>query len=240
MTIHKSALAPATSFLIATLCSQAVLAGTVTYKGHPLTSDSRVINGKIYVPLADVAKALSCKIVTVNGISDIQPASTPTSSAVVAGGANQVNATKGGVGDWLFDGRWRFKVNKVSVVSSFDYKYGDNAETETPNGANDLLVVVECSIKNGHTISDEPILTAHGLNTQATALDDDQGQSYPPAGFDNRNGQLAPGAMRNFAVIYSVPKGTNIAAMTFTLYGYSTSDSVSNVRIDLTGTKVSN
>ncbi|HEX5324303.1 MAG TPA: hypothetical protein VFW40_10990, partial [Capsulimonadaceae bacterium] len=190
-------------------------------------------------PLSDVARALGgtvsphgsgYEIVTGQGAP-----SSSDASRTAAGGANEVGGTNGNIGDWFFNGYWRFRVSKVERVSSYSYQYFPGGGVSSPDGPNDELVVVFCTIKNGEQNSDEPILTRNGLGTQKTALTDDQGQSYPPRDFDVRGGNLAPGAGKNFAVVFPVPKGTTLKDMIFTLYSFGASNKASNVRVSMAG-----
>jgi hypothetical protein len=236
MVTSKTASILGATGLIALITLGPLYAGTVSYKGQTFTSDSRVVGGKVYVPLADVAKLLNGRVAGSGGSYQIVTAGGSSQSA--AGGANQINGTKGAVGDWLFDGRWRFRVNKVNLVPSYSFKYSSSTETDNPSGTNDLLVVMDCTIKNGLQNSDEPILTAHGLATQATAVTDDQGQSYAPVDFDVRGGAIVPGGAKNFTVVFSVPKGTKLTSLIFSIYSYANSTKLTNARIDLANLEV--
>jgi hypothetical protein len=158
-----------------------------------------------------------------------------TEHKLAPGGANEVHGTKGKVGDWFFDGKWRFRVSKVARPNVYHYIYSPLAGTDKPSGPNDQLLVFYCTMKNGMSTSDQPILSSAGLATQATAVTDDQGVSYPPIDFDSRNGSVVPGGAKNFAVIFSVPKGANLSELIFTLYSYGNSLKPTNVRVSLAG-----
>ena len=133
------------------------------------------------------------------------------------GGANQVKGTKGKVGDWFFDGKWRFRVIKIERPDVYHYQFNPLAGSDKPSGPNDQLLVFYCTMKNGMSSSDQPILSSAGLASQATAVTDDQGTSYPPIDFDSRNGSVVPGGAKNFAVIFSVPKSANLSELIFTI-----------------------
>ncbi|HEX8237583.1 MAG TPA: hypothetical protein VF600_16620 [Abditibacteriaceae bacterium] len=66
--------------------------------GKVASTSVRVIDGKAYVPLSDVATSLGMAVVKNGGDYEIKK----------AGGANQVGNMNGKVGDVLFDGKWRF------------------------------------------------------------------------------------------------------------------------------------
>lgn len=104
------------------------------------STDVRVINGKSYVPVTDVAKALNLQVV-VNG-NRIE--------LTRAGGAMQVDGLMGKTGDWLFDGGWRFRVNRVYRADSYEGKwefYGEQVYTAQEGKE---LIVVEYSYRNGN------------------------------------------------------------------------------------------
>jgi len=205
---------------------------SVTYHGATVSTDVTVINGHPYVPLADMARALGGKVVQSGGNYEIVVSGSSGSGKTAAGGANQVEGEHGKVGDMLFNGYWRFQVKGVERMDHYNWQYSGNSGSNKPANANDELVVLTCLIKNGHKDAEQPILQASGTSAQKTALADDQGQSYQPLDFDVRPGYLTPGAGKTFAVIFSVPKGTHLKDLIFTLYGFGSSKP-SNVRISL-------
>src|SRR5689334_457235 len=85
---------------------------TLILNGEVASRDVRVIDGRPYVPVADVAKALGQTVVTRGGGWEI----------TAAGGANQIQGLQGKIGDTLFDGRWRFQVVAVEPVDSYMLK----------------------------------------------------------------------------------------------------------------------
>jgi hypothetical protein len=212
---------------------------TVYYHDQVMTQDARQIDGRTYVPLSDVAHALGAQVASRGDgfaiVTGGSGSSTSAGSRTAAGGANEVRGANGNVGDWFFNGLWRFRVSKVERTDEYNFQFAASPENDKPSGGNDELVVCYCTIKNGHAQTEEPVLTSHGLASQNTALTDDQGQSYAPIDFDVRGGGLTPGAAKNFAVVFSVPKGTKIKDLIFTLYGFATSTKASNVRVNLAG-----
>lgn len=228
--------------LLMAACSVIALAAvgnTVYYHDQVMTQDARQFNGRTYVPLTDVARALGGQVASHAGGFEIVTgggASTDTdANRTAAGGANEVRGANGKVGDWFFNGYWRFRASRVEHTDAYQYQYSSSSGSDKPSGDHDELVVVHCTIKNGQKNADQPILGTNGLASQVTALTDDQGQSYPPIDFDVRNGDLAPGAAKNFAVVFSVPKGTTLKDMLFTVYSYGASDKATNVRVSLAG-----
>jgi len=207
----------------------------LVYHGSVISSEVTVISGRAYVPLSDVAKALGGKTVTrANGYEIVSSTGTEEANHKEPGGANEVRGQNGKIGDWFFNGYWRFKVISMERGEQYEHKYTSFARTNKPDGANDELVVLTCQIKNGHQQTEEPILAVNGLAAQKTALTDDQGQSFPPIDFDVRPGNLVQGASKTFAVIFAVPKGTQLKDMIFSIYGFGvTSTKATQVRVSL-------
>lgn len=73
----------------------AAAGGKLVINGKVASNSVRLIDGKAYAPLTDVAKALNM-VVARNG---------NTYELAVAGGADQVSGSRQGkIGDWLFTG----------------------------------------------------------------------------------------------------------------------------------------
>lgn len=217
---------------IATATATAMEAGkTVLFHGNTVSTDVTVINGRAYVPLSDMARALGGKLKQ-RGNDYVIVTGSGGDGQNVPGGANEIKGQAGKVGDLMFNGFWRFQVQKVEHADAYTNRYFNTTGTWKPNSANEELVIVTCLIKNGHKETEEPILGAAA--SRNTALADDQGQSYPPLVYDVRTGSLLPGAGKTFAVVFSVPKETKLKSLVFTLYGYGvTSTKATDVRIAL-------
>jgi len=188
---------------------------SLTISGHLVSTNVIEVNGHAYVPIADIAKAQNLAVVAVAGGYEIR----------AAGGAHQVNGNlRGNIGDPLFNGKWQLIVKNVSVVNgTYTAKFSPDGEGYNPNGANDELVVVTCSLKNTRQDTEAAMLSYH--HPYNTALTDDQGQSYPPMGYDRRGGtdwtpDMLPGSQLNFAIIFSVPKGTVLKDLVFSLLSF--------------------
>jgi hypothetical protein len=195
---------------------------TLILNGQVASHDVRLIGGRPYVPLADIARALGQRVVPASGGYEI----------TAAGGANQVEGLRGKIGDVLFDGKWRFQVLDVKEMDSYTMKnhstndygvYHSTAEftdeTLRPKPGNSLIVI-QCRLKNG--VKQNQALWRYNPDTH-TALTDDQGQSYPPIAYDIPDSgsfnsrDLLPGAALDFAVLFTVPPGTHLKDLVFTL-----------------------
>jgi len=208
--------------------------------GKTASTDIRIIAGKPYVPLADMAKAMNGAAVkhkgggyeiTLGGVDTTTP-----EAGSVAGGANQVQGTQGKIGQVLFNGKWRFSVLGIEHVASYDSRFLADKRTFAPNGGTEELVIVQCRMKNGQNETKMAMLSP--IHPRHTALADNQGQSYPPLDYDKRGGHtdegpdMLPGSQTEFAIIFSVPKGTALKDLVFSIQN-AYDDTATDVRISL-------
>ncbi|HAY14202.1 MAG TPA: hypothetical protein PLB31_04430 [Fimbriimonadaceae bacterium] len=165
--------------------------------GREASQDVRIINGRAYAPIADVAKALGSTVVINGNRYEITR----------AGGTNQVNGLQGKTGDWLFDGGWRFRVNNAYEADVYEAKndwYGDNEFK--PEGGK-TMIIVEYSARNGNK-------EMFGLDIGPTTIVGKDGSSYkvesndfPFDGTRMFSQPLLPGAQLDGALIFFVPRG---------------------------------
>lgn len=91
--------------------------------GQTISTKGIVQNGQLYVPAADVAKAL--------GKNYSYNAATKTGSMADGGGANQNDGVSGNVGEWLTNGRTRMKLDSGFTTRddkkllSFEFRNGE-------------------------------------------------------------------------------------------------------------------
>lgn len=221
---------------------QSAEAQTLILNGKTASTSVRVIGGSAYVKLSDMAKALNMIVVKrPGGGYEITP----------AGGANQIKGvTQGKIGDVLFDGKWRFQVESAETPDSYTlkteaepYDYSGLSTFDRPKRlvrprAGNILVVLQCRVTNGvkekrtlwTSISDERI---------RTALTDRDGSSHAPIIYDFDGGPiqskwLTPGGTLRFALLFSVPQGTVLKDLIFTLKNNQTDDKGNDVRVALT------
>ncbi|MEO7719834.1 MAG: hypothetical protein ABIY70_26805 [Capsulimonas sp.] len=229
--------------LIAALAMTAppATAATVTMNGQVVSTDVRNLGGGQYVRLSDVAKALGMVVVKRPGGYDLQK----------PGGANQVGSTTGKVGDLLFNGQWRFRVQSVQTPDSYRVKTPglsgqfrgiDNIKNDETAGVVTAvpgykLVVIECRMANGQKTPQTFWLAKNGVKN---ALTDTKGESYEPFGYDLVGGQaqsksLLPGAGTIFPILFSVPEDTQLKDLIFTLRNNDFNDTakVTDVRVSL-------
>lgn len=216
----RSALLVMAALLIAAVaCWAAQHAAKLIVNGRTASTDVRIINGKAYAPLADVAKALNMVIAKRGGNYEM----------VAPGGANQVEgARQGKIGDVLFTGKWRFSVLGIERVDRYQEQFYQGKKTLTPQGAGENLLIVRCRIANGMKEAKSPILSER--MSGKTALAGDQGQSFGPLDYDARQASdkwqdyaaaaLLPGAGMEFTLVFSVPTATDPKSLVFTMLTY--------------------
>jgi hypothetical protein len=222
-----------------------VLADTAGQKlilnGKVASSDVRMIDGSAYVKVTDVARALGMVVVKRQGGLEITK----------EGGANQVEgAVQGKTGDVLFDGKWRFQVQSLEAAESYKMKHRAttdfalynavadyDADTRTFTARDDrALVVIRCRAINGQE-SPQSLWLAN--SDTRTALADTKSESYPVIGYDIeesapfKSKALLPGAGLEFVALFSVPEGTEVKDLVFTLR--TIEDPGTDVRVTLGG-----
>jgi hypothetical protein len=156
---------------------------------------------------------------------------------------------EGKIGDMLFDGRWHLQVLSAQTADSYamktdaePYAYETLSSFDltkrifTPKRGN-TLVVVQCRVTNGQS-SPQRLWTAISDTKVHTALMDAEGGSHPPIGYDFEGGPvqtqtLAPQAVLNFAVVFSMPQGTGLKELLFTLRNNSTFEKGNDVHVSL-------
>ncbi len=212
-------------------------------RGKTVSSEVRIIEGRPFIPLSDMAKAMNGTVVkhkaggyeiTFGSVDTTTPDAHP-----VAGGANEVRGTQGKIGQVIFTGKWRFSVLSVDHAANYDSQFLPDKRTFVPSGDTEELVIVRCRMKNGQKDTQMAMLSP--VHPHHTALADNQGQSYAPMDYDKRGGstdegpKLLPGAQTEFAVLFSVPKGTVLKDLVFSIQNAyeDTPDGGTDVRITL-------
>lgn len=171
------------------------LKGSLSIGGSSVDTDFVMKNGRTYVPLADVAKALKMTITKTPGGFDLSP----------EGGANQVQGQTGKVGDVLSAGWCTVKVNKVIVTDKYQRQFVSGEIT--PYDDTKTLVVVVLQVKNA--MKQAVYMDPFGF--EETALVDNDGHAYQSVnGLDcdisDRGPKLLPGSAFDFALVFYMPK----------------------------------
>jgi hypothetical protein len=193
--------------------------GTLTMNGQVVSTDVRTLGGGAYVRLGDMAKALGMVVVKRPGGYELTR----------AGGTDQVQAlTRGKVGDVLFDGFWRFQVKSVETTDAYAVQKADaslsydHTENIVHAKRGTKLVVIRCRMTNGQKSVQTFWLAPMRERPINNALTDTEGESYPPDGYDldgstSQSKPLLPGAKTDFVILFSVPEGTRLKELVFTL-----------------------
>lgn len=204
--------------LLAPGARSAAQGGTrIQINGRSSQADVRMIGGKPYVSLSDMARALGLTVVKKPGGYQL----------IAAGGANEVAArARGKIGDELFTGDWRFQVTGMTVTDRYMPRFSGDTRPISPDRDGDTLVILACRVKNGHRMKE--LINFQNMYGEGdhTALADDQAHSYPLTRYDvhydyfNYGAYALPGAAIDFALIFEVPRGTNPRELIYSIYRY--------------------
>lgn len=193
-----------------------LLVQQVRIEGKVATNDVITRNGKTYVPISDVAKALGMTVVKTGSGWDL----------VRAGGANMVQGLRGKVGEELFNGKYRFTVVKITRTPSYTPQFAKLGFDLTPASAENEIVAIHCRLKNGT----KEAVTFDILMGKNTALTDDKEQSYAAYNGGSvdmvaRAPRVIPGAAADFALTFEVPKTAELKDLVFTVNDLTAKDS---------------
>lgn len=128
---------------------------------------------------------------------------------------------QGKLGDELSTGQWQLQVISVEKSATYVSQFLEERTTITPDAEGEELVAIKCRITNDGKESQMPMLSH--IHPHHTALTDAQGKSFLPLAFDKQGGhtdegvRLEPGAATSFTVLFSVPKDSVPAGLTFSL-----------------------
>ncbi len=187
--------------------------------GTPISTSSTSINGTVYVPVKDVARALGMSVTTTGSRITLAP----------VGGANQLAAKSvGAIGEEIFTGRYRFQVQSVKEAATYNFLYTNRFMTETVANAegDEKLVLVTCRLKNGTKEKEEYAFSSREYGENTTLTDTNEG-SYQPAFYDVAADEGAPygkhalpGSAIPFVIVFRVPKTASVKDLVFTVVRY--------------------
>jgi hypothetical protein len=145
-----------------------------------------------------------------------QPTLTPNSSR------------EGKLGDELSTHDWTFQARNVQETDEYAERYYQKQRVIRPQGKNDILIIVDARLRNPLQNAQSPVLTERDSGN--TGLVDDAEHSYQPLDYDARQSidkimsyagaAVLPGQIADFALVFSVPRGTKPKRMVFTLKSY--------------------
>lgn len=142
-----------------------------------------------------------------------------------------IGTHQGKVGAELRGIRWSFQVVDISEANAYAERYYQANKIIQPQGTEDVLLIVNARLKNLTQKTESPVLTERLPGN--TGLIDSQGHSYQPLDYDARQesdkvmsyagAALLPGAVADFALVFSVPKGTRPRSLVCTIKAYADS-----------------
>jgi hypothetical protein len=135
---------------------------------------------------------------------------------------------QGKLGDEVATAQWIFQVRNITQTDEYAERYYQEGRVIRPKGKNDTLIVIEARLKNRLDKTRSPVLTER--NPGNTGLFDEEGRSYQPVDFDARQlsdkimsyeaAPVLPGAVADFALVFSIPKGAKPKTLNFTCSTY--------------------
>ncbi len=220
------AVAVGTSLFGAAVGAMAQNKARLTILQNTVPTDARKIGGRVYVPIADVAKAMGWKLTVAGSDLRLQPA-----AAVVKNGGNTSTTEyplSGAAGEEIGNGPYRFKVTHVAEVSEYDRKYTNGIAIggSIKAGENEKLVIVDCTLTNASTERQE-FCFSRDRYAENTMLLDKAGESLPPFSIDVAADELNPpgafalaGANVRFSLVFRVPQSWESKAVVYTIVRY--------------------
>lgn len=154
--------------------------------------------------------------------------------------ARAEDSRQGKLGEEVATAQWIFQVRNITQTDEYTEQYYQEGRVIRPTGKKDTLIVIEARLKNRLEKTQSPVLTERKPGN--TGLIDEEGRSYQPLDFDARQLQdkirsyeaapILPGAVADFALVFSVPKGTKPKTLNFTCSTYLGAET--DVQVSLT------
>jgi hypothetical protein len=183
---------------------------TLYINGKRVSSALLVQDGKVYVPVEDVAKSLDLTMVSKEDGFDLVSADGAKKTAI----PKPVSGLSGAVGDTLGNGQVAVQVTQVVRGDRYASAITGKSFDAEPDA--DLVAVV-CRMRN---LLKKPRQYDLGyFKGGNTLLTDANGKSFAPKQWDRKEpiARLAAGAGVDFAVIFAVPKGTELAEFVYSV-----------------------
>lgn len=221
-------------FMLGAACATIAFAQgafTLSINGRTVSTSARRINGVVYVPVNDVARAMQMRAFVQGNRISIR----------ASGGAQQVaNRLVGKVGDTLQTGRYQFTVLSVERAPHYEpqFRSRSNYEGAQDAGEGQELIVVKCRIKN---LRQERLSLAFptypDTNTSLTDFDE---QTYTAIRHDvYADGSaplvrsMLPGSATPFNIVFRVPQGTRLKDLIYTAGQYAHTETQTDFRVHL-------
>ncbi|MBC7807582.1 MAG: hypothetical protein H7145_15725 [Akkermansiaceae bacterium] len=198
----------------------------LTILQNTISTDARKIGGRLYVPVADIAKAMGWKLTVAGSAISLQPP-----KKLVASGGNTSSPEypmSGAAGEEFGNASYRFKVTNVAEVAEYGRKYTNGIALggAVNTTASEKLVVIDCVLTNA-TAEREEFCFSRDRYAENTMLLDKSGESLAPAAIDVAADELNPpgafalaGANVRFALVFRVPQAWEPKALVYTIVKY--------------------
>ena len=173
--------------------------GEFKVNGNSVSTNFITSNGKVYMPVSDVAAALDMEVVK---------HSTSSYELVAKGGANQVNGLEGKIGQTFVTSHYKITFSKFFTTDHYQKQFGEPGTADAADGKTLAIVIIQ--VKNATNR-----VLGMSLPNGKTMLTDDQEQTYEPstggwADWKSSNPDVLPGAAVNFALVTQVPKDAKL------------------------------
>ena len=226
---RKTKTGVAASILIlgaASCAAWAVNAGArLVMDGSTVSTDVRMVSGRPYVAVSDLAKAMDMSVVKEDN----------TYQLVRASGSTQARLMSGKIATDISSGSWSFKVISAEQVEAYSDQFGPDKDPVARQQAKDILIAVRCRLKNSSGATREVYFDKSYSGN--TALTDHEEHAYIPAAIDSRNSsyttnRMLPGAAHEFSLVFSVPNDTKMKDLVYTV-GTSSDERKTDFRVEL-------
>lgn len=191
---------------LAALASLALAATTrlaLTVNGQVAPENAIVVDGKTYVPLSALKRlGVNAKVTGSSLALTTASSAAPPQAPTAPGGANQIVALEGCLGDTLFNGIWRVRVVSLEPVKSgdLDARPGWAVNLEMRNGAHKTVSMLGTGFVDG-TGSEASLVLPDG--TTLENVQDDFLRAWSK--------EVIQGGVNRFTLRYFFPRGTSDA-----------------------------
>lgn len=179
----------------------------LTLDGQVVSRGIQMDGDRALVPLADVAALMDRRVITRSGTFDLVPIASGKAPALPIA---------------LQQGGWQLTVRKVRTVARYTPRFSANKDEVVSPSKSDVLILVDCRLHN-ETREMQNVYFDRDTSGN-TALRDDTGRGYVPLAYDSRNSEyssnkLPSGTLHDFVIVFSVPKGTRMKSLVYTVNG---------------------
>ena len=192
--------------------------GEFKVNGNSVSTNFITANGKVYMPVADVATALDMQVVK---------HSSSSYELVAKGGANQLNGLEGKIGQTLLTSHYKITFSKFFTTDHYTRQFGNPGTADAADGKTLAIVVIQ--VKNATNR-----VLGMALAEGKTMITDEDEQTYEPstggwADWKTGNPNVLPGAAVNFALVTQVPKSAKLKDLIYEINKATSIDEVEQI-----------